>query len=432
MSQRHYLGAMLAFAVSLATAAVPSVASAQERSACVAVNRANLIDCALKASLSLRSEAWATQAAEGRLQAASPWLPSNPVLAFALAHREEIGGQRSDQNWTAGLSQELEIAGQRGTRRAVASAELDAAKQHHSLVMREVAAAAWTAYFQALAARESEQAATRLEAAMTAIALAFRGISAQGLASGVDADLAQVAALNAQQGRRAAERRRVVADIELATALGVEPEAASAFGVAGDLAPLSVSDTAGVPALPDNTRPELAILQAERQAFQARASTLRRARVPNVTLNVFAQRDGFAERVYGVGLALPLPLPYPVGRTYAGEIREAEALAQQVETEVQRTQRELRGNLAIARAEYLSRLAALQTFTPERLAQAEQTLHDTAEQVSAGRIGIRDAIFAERTLIEFLDTNIEARRAICLASVALARAAGMALERGAQ
>ena len=113
MSQRHYLGAMLAFAVSLATAAVPSVASAQERSACVAVNRANLIDCALKASLSLRSEAWATQAAEGRLQAASPWLPSNPVLAFALAHREEIGGQRSDQNWTAGLSQELEIAGQR-------------------------------------------------------------------------------------------------------------------------------------------------------------------------------------------------------------------------------------------------------------------------------------------------------------------------------
>ena len=432
MSQRHHLGAVLAFAVFLATTALPCVASAQQPSACASVDRANLVDCALKASLALRSEAWATQAAEGRVQAASPWLPSNPVLAVALAHREEMGGQRSDKNWSAGLSQELEIAGQRGTRRAVANAELDAAKQHHSLVMREVAAAAWEAYFEALAARDNEQAAKRLEAAMTAIARAFRGISAQGLASGVDADLAQVAALNAEQVRRAAERRRLVAEIELSTALGVEPEASAVFVVAGELAPLRVPDLAGVPGLPDSTRPELAILEAERQAFQARASSLRRARVPNVTLNVFAQRDGFAERVFGVGLALPLPLPYPVGRTHAGEIAEAEALAQQVKTEVQRTQRELRGKLAIARAEYTSRLEALQTFTPERVAQAEQTLQDTAEQVSAGRIGIRDAIFAERTLLEFLETNIEVRRAVCLASVALARAAGVALERGAQ
>ena len=432
MSQRHHLGALLPFAVFLATAAVPCVASAQERSACVAVNRTNLVDCALKASLSLRSEAWATQAAEGRLQAASPWLPSNPVFAVSVAHREEIGGQRTDKNWSAGFSQELEIAGQRGTRRAVASAELDATKQHRSLVMREVAAAAWEAYFEALAARESEQAATRLEAAMTAIAIALRGISAQGLASGVDADLAQVAALNAQQGRRAAERRRIMADIELSTKLGVQPEGGATFGVAGDLTPLIVPDTASARVAPDSTRPELAILEAERQAFQARASSLQRARVPNVTLNVFAQRDGFAERVYGVGLALPLPLPYPVGRTNAGEIAEAEALAEQAKTEVQRTQRALRANLAIARAEYSSRLEALQTFTPEQLARAEQTLHDTAEQVSAGRIGIRDAIFAERTLIEFLEANIEARRAACLASVALARAAGMAIERGAQ
>lgn len=429
MSLRQSLGAVFFVTLFVAATALPRTARAEERLRCTAITRVNLVACALKASLSVRSEAWATRAAEGRLQAASPWLPSNPTLAVLLAQRGD--GQRSDKNWSAELAQELEVAGQRGTRRAVASSEVEAANQRRNLVLREVAAAAWQAYFEALAARESEQIASRLEAALTAIAVALRGTSDQGLASGVDADLAQVAALNAQQSRRAAQRRRVVAEVELATMLGVPPERGFSLNVTGELAPLGAG-AAESSRPPDDRRPELAILEAKARAFRARATSLQRARVPNITLSVFAQRDGFAERVYGVGLALPLPLPYPVGRTYAGEIAEAEALAQQTKAEAEKTRRELRGDLASARAEYSSYVEALQTFTPERLARAEQTLRDTAEQVAAGRIGVRDAIFAQRTLIEFLETNIEARRAVCLASVALARAAGVAIERGGQ
>ena len=428
MSLRQILGAGLSVVLLAVAAALPRTAKADERPGCTSVTRSNLVDCALIASLSVRSEGWAMRAAEGRLQAASPWLPSNPVLAVSVARREE--GQRADKNWSAELSQELEVAGQRGMRRAVARAELEAAKQRRSLVMREVAAAAWQAYFEALAARESERVAMRLEAAMAVIAAALGQFSEQGLASGVDADLARVAALNAEQARRAAGRRRLLAEVRLATILGVPPEGGTTLNVTGELAPLPASTVERASA-PGAARPELAILEAERRAFEARASSFQRARVPNVTVNVFAQRDGFAERVYGVGLALPLPLPYPVGRTYAGEIAEAEALAQQSRAEGEKTRRELRGNLASARAEYASYVEALQTFTPESLARAEQTLHDTAEQVATGRIAVRDAIFAERTLIEFLETNIEARRALCLASVALARAAGVALERGA-
>ncbi len=347
-----------------------------------------------------------------------------------LAQRGD--GQRSDKNWSAELAQELEVAGQRGTRRAVASSEVEAANQRRNLVLREVAAAAWQAYFEALAARESEQIASRLEAALTAIAVALRGTSDQGLASGVDADLAQVAALNAQQSRRAAQRRRVVAEVELATMLGVPPERGFSLNVTGELAPLGAG-AAESSRPPDDRRPELAILEAKARALPG-ASHLAPA---SARAEHHAQRFRAARRLRGARSTASAwrcrcHSPYPVGRTYAGEIAEAEALAQQTKAEAERPGASCVATLRARAPNILRTSRRCRRLQPERLARAEQTLRDTAEQVAAGRIGVRDAIFAQRTLIEFLETNIEARRAVCLASVALARAAGVAIERGGQ
>jgi cobalt-zinc-cadmium efflux system outer membrane protein len=291
---------------------------------------------------------------------------------------------------------------------------------------RDVVAHAWAAYFEVLAARELVQVAGNLEAALQQLQEAAHGRAERGLLAPVEADIAEIARLKATQERMAAARKWRTSQANLALALGVgegEPE----LQVAGDLTPITVA------ARPvEASRPEIAALQAEKQAFSERARVFRRARVPDVTLSIFAQRDGFAERVVGVGVALPLPLPSPVGRTFSGEIAEAEALSRRAETELERTRRQLRSSLLVARTEYDSRRAELELFTPERRARAEQTLRDLASEIVAGRLSVREAIMMEQSLIEFLRGYVEARHALCSASVALARASGVAFEGGGQ
>ena len=76
----------------------------------------------------------------------------------------------------------------------------------------------------------------------------------------------------------------------------------------GELSPLRVSTQQ----LRSSPRPELLSLRQSQVALEQRTSVLRRTRVPNPTVSVFAQNDGFNESVYGGGLSFPIPLPPPV------------------------------------------------------------------------------------------------------------------------
>lgn len=422
--RRMFMGVLLGAAL----AAFAGSAVARNPVDCAIVTRANLGRCALDANLILESERWRQEAAQGRLEAASPWLPANPTLALTGAQRTAAGEGPTVTNWTATLSQPLEIAGQRGARRAAASAELRVVERQRATVARDVVAHAWAAYFDVLAARELVQVAGKLEAALQQLQEAARGRAERGLLAPVEADIAEIARLKATQEQMAAVRQVRTSQANLALALGVT-EGGPELQVTGDLTPITVPVAARAT---EASRSEIAALEAEKRAFSERARVFRRARVPDVTLSVFAQRDGFAERVLGVGVALPLPLPSPVGRTFAGEIAEAEALSRRAESELERKLRELRSSLWVARAEYDSRRAELELFTPERRARAEQTLRDLASEIVAGRLSVREAIMTEQSLIEFLRGYVEARHALCAASVELARASGVAFERGEQ
>jgi len=422
--RRIFTGALFATALAACAGGV----AAQERASCAIVTRAKLGACALSASLGLESERWRHEAAQGRLTAASPWLPANPSLALTGAQRTDAGGGRTVTNWAATLSQPLEIAGQRGARRAAASAELEVAERQRTVMARDVVAQAWASYFEVLAARELLRVAGKLEAALQQLQRAAQGRAERGLLAPVEADIAEIALLKAIQQRMAADRQMRTSQANLALAMGVAP-AGPELQVAGDLTPLAVAAEARAS---EAMRPEIAALQAEQRAFSERARMFRRARVPDVTLSVFAQRDGFAERVLGVGVALPLPLPSPVGRTFSGEIAEAEAMSRRAKTELEKERRQLSSSLLLARAEYDSRRAELEIFTPERRARAEQTLLDLASEIVAGRLSVREAIVTEQSLIEFLRGYVAARHALCSASVELARASGVAFERGAQ
>lgn len=416
----------------LAGVALASRASAQEAGDCsTRITRSNVVPCALTASLTVRGEQKTVDALQGRRTATGLFLPSNPVLSLSGGRRTVGGGIPDAINWYATLSQEIELAGQRASRVRAADAAIVAQEKRVLLSKRETAALAWSAFFEALGAREQQRLTERLLAMTDRMGVVARARAEKGVSATLDADLAEAATLRLLQLKLAADRSVAATGAHLTFLLGRDPST-GVVGVEGDLVPLSgLPDArAGVTSLAQ--RPEVQVADAERDAMLSRAEAFRRSRVPNPIVSVFVQNDGFNERVLGLGLAIPIPLPAPVGRTYAGEIAEADALAQRLEIERTRVERELRLEIADALATYTAHRLAVEALTPERMRRAEDSLRDLQVEIEAGRLGVREALVAQQTLIELLQASIAQRRALCLASVDLARALGIPLEGGAR
>lgn len=405
-------------------------ASAEEAAPCSErVTRSSLIPCVLRVSLVIRAEHHELQAAEGRKTAISPLLPSNPVLSVSGSRRTAPGSET--HNWSASLAQEIEIAGQRGARRAAADAELDAQRKRIVLFQREVAASAWIAFFETLAAQQERDLAIRLARVTQQVSVVAQARADKGLIAPIDADVAEASAVRVLRAKLAADRRLSEAKASLASLLGLDP-ARAALRVEGDLVPIAGVDgvAPSVASRPAAERPELQVFDAERQAFERRASAFRRARVPNPILSVFAENDGFNEHVLGLGVSLPIPLPGNVGRTHIGEIVEAEALARRAATNRERVRRELQLAMFTAITRYESLDREVRAVSAEKAARAYESLRSLGEEVEAGRLSVRDAVVAQQALVELLSANVAARKAWCLASVDLARALGVPLERG--
>lgn len=421
--------------IGIVTVAVTSGAFAEEARAEIAsacartITRSSVVPCAVAASLEVRAEQQLMRSLEGRKTASGVLLPSNPLLALSGARR--AASPDAATNWYVTLSQELEIAGQRASRVRSAEASLTAQEARVVVEKREAAALAWSAYFEAVSAREYVRVTERLLAVTERMGVVARARSDKGLSASLDADLADAATLRLLQLKLAADRAVVAAGAQLTSIMGGDPRV-GILGVEGDLVPLN-----GIPDAPPADaslahRPELRAAEAEQRSASERASALRRSRVPNPTVSIYAQNDGFNEKVYGVGISLPVPLPAPVGRTYAGEIAEAEALAEKARVDRERVERDVRVGIVEAYATYAAHRRAVDAMAPERIRRAEDSLRDLQAEIEAGRLSVREALVAQQTLVELLQMNVAERRALCLASVELARALGLPLEGGAR
>lgn len=401
------------------------VSSASAEANCDRVDRNNVVECAVSRSVGLDVARLGVDVAKGRELAVSPLLPSNPLLALSGGHRAS-SSQRAT-NWYATLSQEVEIAGQRRVRRKAAAAAVDAQEQAVEAASRDVARDAWLAYFQVLAARDALTAAERLEQTFQGAVIAVRAAAANGVVAGIDADVAEASAVRLSQERIAAKERLARSNARLATLLGKDPM--TQLDVVGELAPLHSADSASASQAAQalEHRPEVLAAEASRNSYQHWADAYRRQRAPNLTVSVFAQRDGFNERVLGGGIGLPIPLPSPVGRTFRGEIEEAQALTRQADRNREQLLREARREVADAVAAFEAAKAQLGLFSAERLERTERTLTSLAAEITQGRLGISSAIVAQQALIELLRASVEARLAACQTSVELVRAAGLPL-----
>jgi len=417
-------------ALMLAAFGVLRVSEARADETCSPLVRSNVVPCAISASLPARAEREQALALEGRWAATSPWFPSNPVVSVWGSRRFPMPGtDLVTYNWYGALSQEFEIAGQRGARRRVVGGQHDAQREVITATDREVAAGAWNAYFEVLAAQEDLRLVQRVESLFRRVSGATTAAADKGLVAGLDADVADAALVRISQARIGAEQQAKRVMVALATRLAFAPTAS--LSVQGDLEPLAVGGVTptNIDRIADQ-RPEVRALDAERGSLEAKGDYYRRLRWPNPTVSVFVQNDELNQPVVGLGLSFPLVLPQPLGRTYAGEIDESEALARKTRLQAEQLRREARKELSVALQAYEAARQGRDLYTDQRIGRADTSLQSIVKEIENGRLAVRDAVVAQQTLMDLLRGNIESKLTLCLASVALAKAAGIPLERG--
>ena len=389
-----------------------------------ALRRDDVVRCALAASLDVRHARNELKIVEARRIDASVLLPANPLVAGQASGR--VGGANPPNTplveWQVSLSQEIEVAGQRGARRARVDAQVSAVERRVLAAEQTVSAAALSAYFDVVAAERGLALADEMARTSDALAYYADERAKQALIAPIDAHVIHSEAVRIGLVRANAQERRDVARATLAVLL-----ARDVVTVAGDDLPAPAAQLEPTAVLVDRAlaaRADLGAAEMEQRVAEREISLLRRTRAPNPTIGLFTGLNVLGEQELGGTLSLPIPLPAPIGRTNAGPIAEARARSDQAQLEIEQLRRRIRLEVEQAVASERARAMALTRFSPQLLRQAHDDLQALREGISSRQLSVRDALVAQRTLIELLVADVDARVGYAQAWVQLQRATG--------
>ncbi len=422
LSNNHHLCARLArlaAALALATAALAARADAPP----LTLERAWQL--AEEANPTLKAAQASVSATEGQLADARGLLWNNPQLAAERARRKvpQPGlGNDIQREWRAEFSQTLEIAGQQGYRRGAAEQGLAALKESVEETRRQVRAEVEQKFVRVLALQTRAATETELVGLIRDAAGAARKRFEAGEDTKLDANLAEVEMGRAESQLEAAREQLIQARAELAATLQLPaetlPEAQGALSSEAAI-PYTLEQLLTAAA----GRPRLRALDHQEQAARSRLGLERAAAYPDVTVGLFAGREGpgdVRERITGLSISLPLPL----FRRNAAGIGRATTNLTQTQIERQAAIRDTRATVLALwqRLESLrGRVKRLEQLVLQRL-QENQRL--SAAAYRAGEISLTQLLLATRQVLDTRREVLEATTELALTRVELEQAAG--------
>jgi len=356
------------------------------------------------------AEAGETDIARAQLRQAR--LPAfNPEAELRLPGAATGAGA---SEYELSLTQEVEVAGQRGLRTRAARIGVGRAE----LVVRDAArlavADATTAYYETLAAGR------RLALAEDALALNERLLSAvrtqtrEGEISALDSDLAEIDYGRARARVLAARRGLAGAELELRRLTGLSGTGplhlADDLPIAPAAAALS-SDSLLSTALA--RRPDLAAGAAAVEESRALAVLARREALPNLRLGAVAERDqeGGDPRV-GVGVGMTLPL---LNRNQ-GRIAEQHLRTAQAALRLEAVEANVRTQVAAAFGAYVSATEEATVYETAVLQPARQSRDRLETAYREGKIGLTTLLLVRNQLVDaetgYWDAWLVQRRAL--------------------
>jgi cobalt-zinc-cadmium efflux system outer membrane protein len=339
---------------------------------------------------------------QAEVEAASPLLPSDPILSGSVGRRQT--GARSGVDYSVAVQQELDLSGRRGT-------QLRAARSDLSARQAELVAEKWfvrqqvhAAFRQALVAREREQAAARV----LVFAERLVSVAKQRLAAGETSPLpVRLAEAELAQAKQAAMLAAYAYDrirLELAQVAGwTKPALPTPTGFLDSPQPPPAE--AVLFRLAQSQEPALRAARARVVAAQAGLAAARRRAWPNPTVGILYENEAGAgtEAARILSGTLSIPLPLWVGST--PDRARARAALEQARAEQVALGRTLGPRIAQARERVSVHANRARLYGTEILPTLETNLELLRKAFELGEIDLLDVMVAQE---HFLRTQQEA------------------------
>lgn len=389
-----------------------------------AMTVAEAVEVALKNNPDIQAVRLEQGAAQGRLDQAGLWLRSNPVIEGSLSRKDTVpGGGEKVTNTGLSLSQEFEIAGQRGLRVDAAENGMEKASQdirdRHRILVAEVK----DAFAKALAARRKVELAdevVRLQEQLVGSAtVKFQA----GEISQLEQNLADVELGKARRERLLAEKERREALLNLQMILGLTPKLD--FSVDGDLpmeAPV-IPDKEKLRTLTASQRPDVLSASAEVQQARSAMKLAGREAIPSFTVTGFYSQD---DRLNETGVMLSFPLPL-FDRKQSDRM-EAAAKAGQALIKQASLERFIEREIEEAYANLVSASEELSLFKKDVLGKALENLELMNLAFKEGKFGFFEVRLAQRDTIDAQFAYLESQVRLQLALNALEKVTGGSLK----
>ncbi len=409
-------------ALAFVLAASTLSASAQNAAGAAPLTLAEAMRLAETAHPAVRAREAPLAAAEGSRREAALLLFNNPELGLERTRRRaDAPGSRANE-WSAGIAQPIEIAGQQSRRREAAAAALEALRAEIEDARRQARSDAARRFYAVLAAQRRVQIEQRSVDLFDATAQAVAKRRTAGEDTRLDANVAQIEAERARNALAVAREQLLDARSELGAVLQLPPAALP--DVAGELV-IPAGD-----ALPDGvdqllasaqSLPKLRALAAREDAARARVGVERASRYPDVTVGLNVGREGpgeARERVTRLSVSVPLPL----FKRNDAAIGQAVSDATQAEIERASATRDAQAQVRRLWSRLESQRERVQRLQGTMLSASADNQQLAAKSRQAGQIGLldqllvnRQALDAERemndALADFHTTRIELEQA---------------------
>jgi cobalt-zinc-cadmium efflux system outer membrane protein len=328
--------------------------------------------------------------ARGEIQRAEYISQFNPQVLSGFDYRTRSGRSNS-QDWRAGLSQQLEVFGQRALRQQSAKLGYQRTEAEIRNQVRLLTAAVKMTFYEALRARKRSSLLTELEALNHKLADAARTRFDAGEIGQIDFNLARV---------RYGESRRALIDgaetyrLEcsslgrlLGNAVGAEPEPAGELKAE----PLH-TDMEKLLDQAKANRADLKAAQTETRRVQAEMKLNSRLALPNPTIGAFGGHEQNTERFIGIAVEIPLPI-------FNRRQGEATALAgrlAQAQQKVRATELNVEHEVRDAYGKYAAALRALKASQEDVVAPARESFGLLEAAFNAGKLDLLSLSVAER------------------------------------
>jgi cobalt-zinc-cadmium efflux system outer membrane protein len=389
-----------------------------------AMTVAEAVEVALKNNPDIQAVRLEQGAAQGRLDQAGLWLRSNPVIEGSLSRKDTIpGGGEKVTNHAFSLSQEFEIAGQRGLRVDAAKNGMEKASQdirdRHRILVAEVK----DSFAKALATKR------RVELADEAVRLQEQLVSSAtvkyqaGEISQLEQNLADVELGKARRERLLAEKERREALLNLQMILGLTPKLD--FSVDGDLpmeAP-AIPDKEKLRTLTASQRPDVLSASAEVQQARSAMKLAGREAIPSFTVTGFYSQD---DRLNETGVMLSFPLP--LFDRKQSDRKEAAAKAGQALIKQASLERFIEREIEEAYANLVSASEELSLFKKDILGKALENLELMNLAFKEGKFGFFEVRLAQKDTIDAQFAYLESQVRLQLALNALEKVTGGSLK----